>query len=224
MSKMKLKKNNAFWRILKNPPLVISQVQTREIKRLISECKEDEKILNIGAKNIKFTKNTINLDLCSYGNVNVIGDAHELPFQDGAFSLVIITGLLEIVKNPQKVCREIYRVLKKGGKVMATVPFMQPYHPDPTDCQRFTIEGVRGLFVKFKTIRLGNTRGIFSMFAWFFRDFLAVLFSFNNVTLWKVWNIIFGWLLSPLKYLDYITPEFKQLHYISSSFLYVGEK
>jgi SAM-dependent methyltransferase len=128
------------------------------------------------------------------------------------------------VKDPQRAVAEIYRVLKKEGVVLATLPFMQPYHPDPTDCQRFTREGVQRLFKSFETVKLSNNRGACAMFSWVLRDFLAIFLSFNNLTLWKAWNVALGWLLYPVNYLDYLLPEHSQLHVIAASFLYVGRK
>jgi SAM-dependent methyltransferase len=220
-------KNNFFIKIyerMKNPPSSKSRVQRIEIPRFINGLKENSKILNIGSKNTVYSKPVINLDIVRYPNIDVMADAHNLPFGDNTIDAVIITAVLEIVKYPIKVVSEINRVLKKEGIVVATLPFLQPYHPDPTDCQRFTREGVENLFFQFEKIKLCNTRGLFSMLIRILRDFCAILFSFNNITLWKILNIVFGWLFFPLGYIDYILPEYKQLHFISSSFLYIGRK
>lgn len=51
-----------------------------------------------------------------YKNLKLIcADAHSLPFSNESFDLVICTEVLEHVKNPEKVLREIKRVLSKDG-------------------------------------------------------------------------------------------------------------
>lgn len=48
-------------------------------------------------------------------------DAHELPFDDGAFDLVTLVQVLEHVTNPVLALREARRVCTPGGAVRATV-------------------------------------------------------------------------------------------------------
>lgn len=224
---MYIKQKRIFHRVLekvKNPPSALSKVQHGEIRQLIEGAGSHVRILNIGAKNTNVSKTVINLDLVQFPNVDILGNAHDLPFKNSSVDVVIIIAVLEIVKNPGRVVEEIYRVLKDGGIVMATLPFLQPYHPDPTDCQRFTVEGVENLFFRFRKIKIRNTRGLFSMYLRITREFLSILLSFNNATLWKGLNVLLGWLLFPLTYIDYLLPDYQKLHYISSSFLYIGKK
>lgn len=47
-----------------------------------------------------------------------VADAHKLPFSNDYFDLVICTEVLEHVKNPEKVLREIKRVLRPDGKAI----------------------------------------------------------------------------------------------------------
>lgn len=44
-----------------------------------------------------------------------LGDAHQIPFDDNYFDLIVCSETLEHVIDPLKVCREARRVLKKGG-------------------------------------------------------------------------------------------------------------
>lgn len=76
----------------------------------------------------------------------VVGDAHAMPFEDDRFDAVLALALLEHVDDPYQVTREMYRVLKPGGRVFAWVPFYMMVHAFPEDVSRFTTYGVRRLF------------------------------------------------------------------------------
>lgn len=54
--------------------------------------------------------------------VNLIADAHFLPFKGESFSEVICTEVLEHVESPIKVLKEIKGVMRKNGFVLLTVP------------------------------------------------------------------------------------------------------
>lgn len=47
-------------------------------------------------------------------------DAHAIPFPDDHFDLVIADHLLQRIQDPEPVLREIRRVLKRGGKLLAS--------------------------------------------------------------------------------------------------------
>ncbi|PMP66416.1 MAG: ubiquinone biosynthesis protein UbiE [Thermodesulfobacterium geofontis] len=46
------------------------------------------------------------------------GDAYFLPFKDKVFDFVLSITMFEFIKEPFKVVKEIYRVLKPGGEVI----------------------------------------------------------------------------------------------------------
>jgi ubiquinone/menaquinone biosynthesis C-methylase UbiE len=45
-----------------------------------------------------------------------VGNAAELQFDSDTYDMVISTGMLHMLKDPSKVLKECYRVLKPGGK------------------------------------------------------------------------------------------------------------
>jgi SAM-dependent methyltransferase len=76
-------------------------------------------------------------------NVDLVSPLHEIPTPDHHFDVAICNAVLEHVSNPHEVLEELYRVLRPGGLLVLTVPFMQPEHLDPTDYQRYTKDGLQ---------------------------------------------------------------------------------
>jgi SAM-dependent methyltransferase len=54
------------------------------------------------------------------------GDALRLPFADGTFDRVIASEVLEHVTDDQRALHEVFRVLRPGGTLAATVPSWLP--------------------------------------------------------------------------------------------------
>lgn len=69
---------------------------------------------------------------------DVLGDAALLPFVAGCFDAVVCAELLEHVYDPRRVVGEMARVLRPGGRVVITVPFLVQVHGDPDDYGRYT--------------------------------------------------------------------------------------
>lgn len=78
--------------------------------------------------------------------VDVWGDGNALPFATGCADCVLLSEVLEHVPHPENLLREAARVLRPGGRVLLTVPFMAPLHQLPYDYYRFTDEGLRKMF------------------------------------------------------------------------------
>jgi len=80
----------------------------------------------------------VHLNLSARSEPEVIGDGLDLPFLDESFDAVIMSELLEHVSDPRRVINEAARILKTGGKVLITAPFIFPVHADPHDFGRYT--------------------------------------------------------------------------------------
>jgi SAM-dependent methyltransferase len=70
--------------------------------------------------------------------VDVWGDAAALPFDDASFDTVVSFQVLEHVPEPREVLAEMHRVLRPGGTLFVTTPFMWGIHEAPRDFYRYT--------------------------------------------------------------------------------------
>ncbi|MHC5210548.1 MAG: class I SAM-dependent methyltransferase [Planctomycetota bacterium] len=79
------------------------------------------------------------------GAVDVWGDAHGLPFRESSFDTVLCLEMLEHVPDSDRCVAQIARVLRPGGRLLATVPFIAPLHAMPYDFGRMTAPGIAAL-------------------------------------------------------------------------------
>ncbi|MEO5891111.1 MAG: class I SAM-dependent methyltransferase [Ferruginibacter sp.] len=61
-----------------------------------------------------------------------------IPMEDNSVETVLATELLEHCPDPEKVMKEMLRVLKPGGMLFLTVPFLWNLHVVPYDEYRYT--------------------------------------------------------------------------------------
>lgn len=65
-------------------------------------------------------------------------DAAKISVQSDCFDAVICAEVIEHIPNPYDVLQELFRVLKPGGRLLITVPFLYRMHGDPYDYGRYT--------------------------------------------------------------------------------------
>ena len=78
-----------------------------------------------------------------HGIIDIFGDGQCLPVASDSCDTVLSLEVLEHLPDPDACVSEMARVLKPGGKLLLTVPFLQPLHQLPYDFRRYTPEGLR---------------------------------------------------------------------------------
>lgn len=168
-------------------------------------------------------KSSINLEIGSGKNVDIIGDAHQLPFENNCFDCVISQAVLEHTKDSEKCLDEMFRVLKKGGIIYTEVPFLQPVHMD-SDFRRFTLMGLEELHVPFQKIESEVSAGPASSLGWHLCTFISTALSFNNQRIYDLIYLLCFPLMIPFKYLDLIFGKYKNARISASGFYFLGRK
>jgi SAM-dependent methyltransferase len=80
-----------------------------------------------------------------YAKLDALADLERIPFGADSFDFILCTETLEHVARPGSVLAELRRVLKPGGTLALSVPFLHPVHQEPHDYYRYTPYGLRHL-------------------------------------------------------------------------------
>lgn len=81
----------------------------------------------------------------SLKKVDVICDATELKFELENFDTVFTTQVIEHVNDPEKMLKEINRVLLPGGTLILSAPFCWELHEEPYDFYRYSKYGLKAM-------------------------------------------------------------------------------
>lgn len=143
----------------------------------------------------------VNLDLFAVPGVDVSADAEALPFPADIFQRVECDAVLEHVRRPELVMREIERVLAPGGYAHLVTPFCHPFHEYPRDYRRFSLDGLKELAGgRLEVVAEGWRTGPTATMLVFTLEYAKLWLP------WRVWRVAvhggLGWILFPLRYLD----------------------
>lgn len=116
----------------------------RDFHRQLIESCPPGRVLDIGGgtAHIKdFRPDIVSTDILSFPGIDVVADAHRLPFPGESFAGVVMLDVLHHLERPIEFLREASRVLKPGGRLAMIEPamttlarrFYHHFHEEPVD-------------------------------------------------------------------------------------------
>ena len=122
------------------------------VEAQLNKLPRGSKIIDVGAGEQKYKRfcthlDYVSQDFCEYsgqGNeqglqmgtwdtskTDIVSDITSIPAEDEAFDAVLCTEVFEHIPDPPLALREIHRILKRGGVLILTAPFMSETHFAP---------------------------------------------------------------------------------------------
>lgn len=114
------------------------------------------------------------------GVADVFYGGSEFPFPSESFDVVLCNQVLEHVFTPFEFLSEINRVLRPGGTLLLTVPFVWDEHEQPNDFARYTSFGLGHL--------LENTGFLLAAYAKTLEDFSIICQLINAYLHKRLWS------------------------------------
>ncbi len=147
----------------------LAKISRQKLDKKVAPHKSDLRTLELGAfgsaSYSRYFTNKIGLDIRPGPGVDIVGSVYELPFKDNEFDIALCMVILEHLEEPKRAIAEINRVLKPGGKILVSVPFMFPMHATPGDYWRFTKYGLKLMFKDWDIVELCSETNFNEAFA-----------------------------------------------------------
>lgn len=151
--------------ILVNDLFLVRRGLSRGIQRNAHELRGVLLDFGCGKKpyrNLFVVDKYIGLDIIESGHdhagesIDVFYDGKRIPFEDGFFDSVFSSEVFEHVFNLSEILTDVNRVLKSGGMMLITLPFVWEEHERPYDFARYTSFGIKHLLEEhgFEVVRL----------------------------------------------------------------------
>ncbi len=192
--------------------------------RKLFEGDGDPLVLNVGGGPNRETPKEITLNISNFNNVDLVADAHHIPFADNSFDGVYSLAVLEHVTSPHEVVAEMIRVLKPGGYLYSEVPFMFFFHGYPSDYTRVTQEGMKLMFSGLEDVEVGMSHGPVSAVLQSANMVVPMLLPASMPVVRRLGAGLFRLLFFPLKYLDLLLRDHPDAHTVAGGFYVVGRK
>ncbi len=198
---------------------------TKAAKKYIGEDNMPKKIIiNLGSGIKRLHPEIINLDIFPFNNVDFVTDATKLPIKDDSVDMIITESTLEHIPDAELAIKEICRVVKPGGYVYISIPFLMPFHASPNDYFRLTSEGIKHKFAIFEEYHSGMRGGPASALVTLLMNFLALPFSLISTSLYNFAAYVIVVILSPMRILDLLFYLFPSSADAAAMIYFIGKK
>lgn len=106
--------------------------------------------------------------------IDLVGTAYDVPIPDGSADAIISSQVIEHLEYPAKALSESKRILRLGGYLFLSFPFLYPIHAEPADYNRLTEYGVARLLkdAGFDVIELHHIAGFWYLMGAMFSLYL----------------------------------------------------
>lgn len=202
----------------------------RMVIPLVSKVKDvagrdsDPVIIDVGSGPERLGKEFINVDVFPFPEVDIVSDATQLPFKSDSIDAAVSESLFEHVPDAHLVAREMVRVVKLGGYVYVSAPFIHPYHASPDDFNRWTVSGLKHMFKDLDIIEAGVRSGPWSAVLMFVAYWFGTIFAFGSTRAAPFLAHIFMLILGPLKYFDYLFMKVPGSEAVATHLYILGRK
>lgn len=144
---------------------MIKKITRKKLEPFLSRHATKQRVLDIGSGGSsydRFFPNRVTVDIDPARKPDIVADAHQLPFGNNEFQVLLSTEMLEHVRDPFQVEREMRRVTAPGGVLILSTRFVFPIHDAPHDYWRFTKYGLQELFREWDLVELVSETENFS--------------------------------------------------------------
>jgi glycosyltransferase involved in cell wall biosynthesis len=181
-------------------------------------------VIDVGSGPERLGKEFINIDVFPFPEVDIVANATHLPLKSNSVDAAVSESLFEHVPDASLVAKEMMRVVKPGGYIYVSAPFIHPYHASPDDFNRWTISGLKHMFPELEFIKSGVRSGPWSAVLLFMAYWLGVVFSFGYRKIAPFLAHIFMLILGPIKYLDYFFMKIPGSEAVATHLYILGRK
>jgi len=181
-------------------------------------------MVDVGAGGRRLTPETLTVDRSPFPGTRICSDAHQLALRDASVDCVVSTGTFEHIAEPARALAEFRRVLRPGGLIHIEAPFIFPYHPDPEDHTRWTLDGLRALCARagFEEVRAGVHFGPASAVNVVLVSYARSWFSGRRSR--RLAEMVASWLLLPHRYLDFFLVRRVSARDLAAGVYFVGRR
>lgn len=126
-------------------------------------------------------------------NIDVFYDGKTIPFPEQHFDSIFTSEVFEHIFNLNNIVSELHRVLKPGGYILITIPFVWDEHEAPYDFARYTSYGIKDILQKnnFEIVKLEKSSTFIEVIFQMKALYLSKIFSFKNIFLTLLLQLIF---------------------------------